>query len=676
MTKKYRCGSCLVLALTILIGASHNATAGPLYGVDPGKNAFQRTMMLLQNPDPYNHIPAGRAGGTIGLAVIPRLTPDSDAAERALGELVGHIPAINMAISLPKDDILYLFKFLKHLKATGRKVDVLLIGGHSIITNENDPDPMAINLKASGYLDTTVINVPLLQRRIEMLTAEKRTEKAKEACERLKLIKDGSSTLVPGAQLLLHSCYLGAEKAENLTQVVSTALLGVNGGTAYGPNAVIGHTLLSVQKPEDDPQTYADQITQSLKQRSIQLCQSLKSGRIISPGEAFINTNSFHKTTVRGGLIKLPCQCDPAQNSSVTGLQRGEPEISQENPRAEINFRIGENSITGVQSINGTQHETSVTIVPPPPVITPGKYFTVSGSLSGDRSNRPFCTLSKGYGFDLADSFTLDNNQTQDQVELVTWPHPSERQQSEMWIAFNFNLDGVTLHQKWKYTPQGGALAATRVESTAFAQPKVIASTPSTSAPTTTKSIGAIVGLQSKVTPGTKQPQKSSASRAAFRRTGPFITQKKMYDKQNYQVLIGENEVTFSGKDIYQTKNVSCTLKFDSPPEELTVGDRFMLNASLEGHEDVSPIAGFLSGSWIKAAVDKDKNIGLGRDFRVPSNSSSYEVIDYLAKFDAMAKADPAKASQYAALRNKLPSIQMHISGPTEVTIEWKYVKK
>ncbi|MBP9090111.1 hypothetical protein KBI23_03720 [bacterium] len=676
MTIKYRHGRLLALALTILIGASNTATAGPLYGVDPGRNAFQRTMMLLSNPDPYNHIPAGRAGGTIGLAVIPRLTPDSDAAERALGELVGHIPAINMAIILPKDDILYLFKFLKHLKATGRKVDVLLIGGHSIVNDENDPDPIAINLKASGYLDTTVVNVPMLQRRIEILTAEKRTERAKEACERLKLIKDGSSALVPGAQLLLHSCYLGVEKAENLTQVVSTALLGVNGGTAYGPNAVIGHTLLSVQNPEADPKTYADQIGQSLKQRSIQLCQSLKSGRLISPGEAFINTNSFHKTTVRGGLIKLPCQCDPAQNTRIDGLQRGEPEISQENPRAEINFKIGENSITGVRSVNGTQHQTTVVIVPPPPVVTPGKYFTVSGSLSGDRNNSPFCTLSKGYGFDLADSLTLDNNQTQDQVELVTWPHPSERQQREMWIAFNFNLDGTTLQQKWRYSPQGGALAASRAESTASALPKVNATTPSTNAHTTAKNIGGIVGLQSKVTPGAKQPQKSSASRAAFRRTGPFITQKKLYDKQDYQISIGENEVTFSGKDLYQKENVSCTLKFDSPPEELTVGDHFMLNASLEGHEDVSPIAGFLHGSWIKAAVDKDKNIGLGRDFRVPSNSSSYEVIDYLAKFDAMAKADPTKASQFAAWRNKLPSIQMHISGPTEVTIEWKYVKK
>jgi hypothetical protein len=130
---------------------------------------FDRTTRLF-TPDGYHNLPPGRAGGTIGLAVIPKITAKSDGAERAIAEVVGHIPSINMVISLPPNDPLYLFKFLKHLKESGRKVDVLMIAGHALQKIEND-DVFAIKLgdDQSQWLTPASLNASNLATEIEKL---------------------------------------------------------------------------------------------------------------------------------------------------------------------------------------------------------------------------------------------------------------------------------------------------------------------------------------------------------------------------------------------------------------------------------------------------------------------------------------------------------------------------
>ncbi len=650
----------LTLCLALML-ASPRVEAGPVYGVDFQKQGFNRVVMMLKNPDPYNHIPAGRAGGTIGLAVLPRLTPDSDDEEKALGGLVGHIPSIDMAITLPNNDIMYLFKFLKHLKDTGRKVDVLLIGGHCLVNDPDNPDPIGINLKASGVIDTVNINVGLLQRRIENLAAEgKNPKQLQTLCEQLKLMREGSSALVPGAQLLLHSCYLGSEKGENLTKILGTSFLGVNGGTAYGPEKVIAHTLLSTRDPKDEPKTFIQMVKAGIYERSIQVGQSFKSKKWLTPGDAFVNTNAFSYTKIPKGSFQIPCQCDQQQTNGVMNLKRSAPEIQQAGSNPNVRYKVNENSIVGTHTVNGTTYTTTVAFTPPPPVITQKKPFVISGSLTNDSNNSPHVSISHGAAFDMPDGFFLTKTDLHDSVELVTWTNPSERQRRENWISLQFELEGETLTETWRY-------------------PMPV---PSPSAPANQSS--APTSLQSKLVMPTQSAKpsprqvlgKSSVSTVSFRRTGPFVTQKDLIPGNDLQVAVGENEVTFSGKDMYKKQSVSCRLTFTPPPEEISVGDNFMLSASLSGHEDVAPIAGFLVGGWIKPAGAGDKNIGLGKDFCVPSNSSSYQVFDLVSEFDKMAKANPAQAAKFAAYRNKLPEVKLHCSGGKEISIEWRYVRK
>lgn len=72
----------------------------------------------------------------------------------------------------------------------------------------------------------------------------------------------------------------------------------------------------------------------------------------------------------------------------------------------------------------------------------------------------------------------------------------------------------------------------------------------------------------------------------------------------------------------------------------------------------------------------KGNNIGLGRDFNVPSKSTTYQVIDSVAEFDKWAKANPALAAQFASNRDKPPTLKMHCSGQVEVSVEWRSVRK
>ncbi len=673
---KLRKTAVLLLCLSLFLGQIEAAIAGPVYGVDFQKQAFQRTLQLMSTPDPYTRIPAGRAGGTIGLAVLPRLTADADDAEKALGVLAGHIPAINMVITLPNNDIMYLFKFLKHLKASGKRVDVLLIGGHALASDPDNPVPLAINLKASGVIDTVNINVGLLQRRIEQLSAEgKNPQKVKEICEQLKLIRDASSALVPGAQLLLHSCYMGSKGGENLTKIIGTSVLGVNGGVVYGPEKEVGHTVLSLQDAKDDPKTFTDKVKALLHQRSIQLCQSLKSKTWISPGEAFINSNQFYATKVPSGLIQIPCQCDGVEKAGgIEDLKRNPPQIQEENPSGNVKFQVSENSITGTQTVAGTSYSSTVNFTPPPPVVTQRTPFAISGSLSGDVKNtNTSCSVFKGLGFDMPDGFFIDQGKASDRVELVTWTNPSERQRREMFVGIRFTFGGACLTETWNYSlpEKSASLASTDATLSKGAVPATTYAPKSPNTP--------VVGMMSKVgTPQTKTGKQAVSrvlSGPVFRRTGPFVTQKNLIPNTKVQVSIGENSITYTGPDMYQKENVSCTLKFDAPPEEIAVGDNFMLTASLSGHEDVAPICSFLPGSWIKSAT-KENTIGLGRDYCVPSNSSSYQVVDNIAEFDRFAKANPAMAAQHAASRNALPSMKLSCSGQVVVGLEWKYVRK
>ncbi len=322
MRKPFRAAQAIVLTISILFSSllANGVCAGPIYGMK-GKPSpeFDRTTRLF-TPDGYHNLPAGRAGGTIGLAVIPKITANSDGAERAIAEVVGHIPSINMVISLPPDDPLYLFKFLKHLKESGRKVDVLMIAGHALQKIEND-DVFAIKLgdDQSQWLTPASLNAANLAAEIEKLGKSGETpEKRKQLCQKLQLIHDGSAAMVPGAQLILHSCYLGHEDQARMLDTFASAFLGVNGGTAVGPKYAIASAVLA----KEEPSGFWATVGETMVTRSKQICRSIKDRTYIKPGDAFINTQFFTETSIAKGRLKLPCVCqeDAASWQKMPGL--------------------------------------------------------------------------------------------------------------------------------------------------------------------------------------------------------------------------------------------------------------------------------------------------------------------------------------------------------------------
>ncbi|MBX9569641.1 MAG: hypothetical protein K2X77_12135 [Candidatus Obscuribacterales bacterium] len=315
----------VILPLLTYLFLTPASNAGPpVYG---SKNRpspeFERTTRLF-TPDPYSSMPAGRSGKTVGIAIIPKLSERSDGAEKAIGELVGHIPAVSMVITLPPNDPLYLFKFLKYLKSTGRKVDFIMIAGHGLQTVEQrDSEVFGIKLgfDKSQYLTPAALDVVALEKEIGALSESGADpEKLKQLCKTQDIIYEGSSALLPGAQLVLHSCYAGNSDQTAMMRAFSTAFLGVNGGTAVGPKYAIQSEVLS----NKDPQGVLDYIGATIKDRSLQIGKSFKSRRYIRPGDAFIDTQFYTELSVPANKIKVPACCGQDKEiwRKIVGLWR------------------------------------------------------------------------------------------------------------------------------------------------------------------------------------------------------------------------------------------------------------------------------------------------------------------------------------------------------------------
>jgi hypothetical protein len=283
---------------------------------------FDRATRLF-HPDAYANIPEGRSGKTIGLAIIPRLHAKSDGGEKSIAELIGHIPAISMAITMPPNDPLYLSKFLKYLKSTGRKVDFLFIAGHGLQKIEND-DVVAINLGSdeSQRLTPAVLNVVALENEIAKLeTSGADPAKKKELCDKVDLIYEGASALVPGAQLILHSCYAGHSDQTEMMKTFATAFLGVNGGSAIGPKYATRSEMLGTNS---DPKGVVETLSATITTRALQIGKIMRAKRYVRPGDAYLETQFYTELSVPANKIKVPTCCGQDKEAwrKLVGLWR------------------------------------------------------------------------------------------------------------------------------------------------------------------------------------------------------------------------------------------------------------------------------------------------------------------------------------------------------------------
>lgn len=311
----------LLFSLLFATAPSH---ALPISGkkTSPPSPEFDRATRLF-HPDAYANIPEGRSGKTIGLAIIPRLHAKSDGGEKSIAELIGHIPAISMAITMPPNDPLYLSKFLKYLKSTGRKVDFLFIAGHGLQKIEND-DVVAINLGSdeSQRLTPAVLNVVALENEINKLEASGADPaKKKELCDKVDLIYEGAAALAPGAQLILHSCYAGHSDQTEMMKTFATAFLGVNGGSAIGPKYATRSEMLGTNS---DPKGVVQTLSATITTRALQIGKIMRAKRYVRPGDAYLETQFYTELSVPANQIKVPTCCGQDKEAwrKLVGLWR------------------------------------------------------------------------------------------------------------------------------------------------------------------------------------------------------------------------------------------------------------------------------------------------------------------------------------------------------------------
>jgi hypothetical protein len=180
--------------------------------------------------------------------------------------------------------------------------------------------------------------------------------------------------------------------------------------------------------------------------------------------------------------------------------------------------------------------------------------------------------------------------------------------------------------------------------------------------------------------PSRSQVQRTTAPiKYTFRRTGPFVTQEQAscYVNQGNRVSISEGQITWTGPEsIPGDPMVSATVVFQSPPEIITVGDKFSVSASISGDEHVSTQGQFNEDhSWIKTVGSRGRSVTLSPGYGEPTLTRQFEVTDYKQFLKDAIKQYPDKAHLITPeIEQKLPSISFFCPGRVNVKIEWKYV--
>lgn len=164
----------------------------------------------------------------------------------------------------------------------------------------------------------------------------------------------------------------------------------------------------------------------------------------------------------------------------------------------------------------------------------------------------------------------------------------------------------------------------------------------------------------------------------SFRRTGPFVTQDtpSCYVGEGSTVNITESAISWTGpQSIKGDPMVSSTINFQTPPEIITVGDKFNLTASTSGDPRVNTQASMTGDySWVKP-VNNIRSVTLHQGYGEPSGTFQFEVQDYMKMLDDALKEHPEYADKLTPeVKQRMPLVQFYCPGRVNVKIQWKYI--
>jgi hypothetical protein len=175
---------------------------------------------------------------------------------------------------------------------------------------------------------------------------------------------------------------------------------------------------------------------------------------------------------------------------------------------------------------------------------------------------------------------------------------------------------------------------------------------------------------------------KAGAAKVVFKRTGPFVKLFQPKSNNRWQATSEDGRIIFAGPywDLGKERTISSTVTYTAPPETMSPGDKFTLEATVTGDEYAYP-TGYISvdGSWIN--VPKDANnmhlSGYG-DNKVLHISGTYPVIDArerIKEFKAVSPQAITPAMEEQVLNN-LPMTRMYVSTHgAEAEVIFRYVR-
>lgn len=142
------------------------------------------------------------------------------------------------------------------------------------------------------------------------------------------------------------------------------------------------------------------------------------------------------------------------------------------------------------------------------------------------------------------------------------------------------------------------------------------------------------------------------ARRYVFRRTGPFITEKRSeapYD----EMTISGNTITWRGHSGGESINApmrTVSFSFSDLPQTLAVGDKFNFTGTISGDPDISPIVSFgarSEGLWTKLLnpplVQFSSSPLIKRADYVPTATETFEITDGKKQIEEFRRKNPDK---------------------------------
>lgn len=197
-----------------------------------------------------------------------------------------------------------------------------------------------------------------------------------------------------------------------------------------------------------------------------------------------------------------------------------------------------------------------------------------------------------------------------------------------------------------------------------------------------TQSFGKVEAKDLTAASSARPTDAAQENRIVLKRTGPFVKLLQSSADNGWQAKAENGQIIFSGPNWKDGKEVivSATVNFNTPPEHMSPGDKFTLEASVVGDEAACP-TGYIAvdGSWtMPPKSSNSQHLSGAPENKVLHISDTYTVVDAqerIKQFKTISQEAFTPVMEEQVL-NSLPVTKLYVdSHGASAEVTFKYTR-